>query len=1049
MPIILKELNLMNNQYNYIKKHWPAQPRSSRRKLIGESASGSNNTTVITGSGSQGGVTSHSELINIVSTADEYSEFANDIHLTAPDADALKRLAGVEIIESTMLGETIPTDKNIYSALSTDCRITKELGELLVDIDGMYLRKDIDDRAHGIITFDKKIGSATFLKGDGGKGWEILETGAALLDSAQIRSDIYLGGKIGSPSFASGFTGWGWEIDTPTASGTVDNWTVRKSMKVYELVYSQIYGLSGTSMVTDFNKIKDVTSLGDNRYQCTIDNMDGEMFMNLRAGDIVRLQKRDGWNIRYYYAEVESVTTDIFNLKVIDGEAAPVAGDVAFRMGSKTNKNRQGLIYMTSSDDYAPYIDVLDEIKGSRFTEDNTKVRIGNLRGIRVNGQPLDMYGIYINGGIFQHSTYYMDDGNTIEQQFVIMDGKLNSSIEEIRKDISDEKGNILRNSSFASNLNYWNASAIVHFINTDNGYLYLNDNFYTEKDQVADIYRDGTKNVLRIKQSEISQLNGVMNIPPHKDEEDLKTYSFSLYYKVLRSGTCELGIPGTELFLTEQLTESDSYQKISKIGKWNGRGDFKLKFTGEILIYGVSMFSDEMSDAIIKLETKIEQTSEYIKLLATKDYVDAETNEIYTHYNSQLSITAEQISGISTKVDNVNNKINTAGWITNADGVKLFAQEFNKTGVASSISQLNVKYNSISASVSGNEQNISAVRDLANSAANEATKALTAGVYGQEQYSQTSNPWNSWQSGTEYKHVGALWYNPSTGVTQRYTGTTGGNNWETVPNSVISAASYVLQNKDKWSLVVANFDSNGKPTESSGIVTTAYGNSLWVQKGGIISSINQSAESISINARKINLNGAFTANNTFKIDTSGFATMTGGKIASFNIGTDAITISKNNIYSGFGINTAPGTLGLNVPLWIRNHASSDTCIAAYFEAAGASDPLNNIALSIKGAISGLSLKVRRISATVTLDNNDVWVSCYNQSSIGIYLPSGPTVGKLIYLKNINGNNISINGNGKSINANNTVNSIASGTRGEIVMLVYDGQYWIAGYIKW
>ena len=168
-------------------------------------------------SGGEGGVTDNSQLTGIISTADKYSDDARDIHLTAGDADALKRLSTLEIIESGQLGEIYPTDKNIYSALSTDIRIAEELNDFLVDIDDMYLRKDIDDRAHGVITFDKKIGSTVYLDGYEGRGWEITNPGAVMIDSARVRSDIFIGGKFGSPSFASGFTGWGVEIDIPTA----------------------------------------------------------------------------------------------------------------------------------------------------------------------------------------------------------------------------------------------------------------------------------------------------------------------------------------------------------------------------------------------------------------------------------------------------------------------------------------------------------------------------------------------------------------------------------------------------------------------------------------------------------------------------------------------------------------------------------------------------------------------------------------------------------------------------------------------------------------
>ena len=550
-------------------------------------------------------------------------------------------------------------------------------------LDDRYLRKDIDDTAHGNITFDQSISSTIYLDGFDGKGWKIENTGLAELDGARIRSDVFLGGKIGSPSFASGFTGWGWEIDTPTASGTVDNWTVRKSMKVYELVYSQIYGLSGSVMITDFNKIKSVEPLGTNRYRCVIDDMDGEMFMNLRNGDIVRVQKRDGWNIRYYYGEVENVSSDAFDIKVIDGQDTPQEGDVCFRMGSKTDTNRQGLVYLTSSDDYSAYIDILDGIDGPSF-EGKTKVRLGNLRGLTVNGQPLNMHGIYINGGIFQHSTYYMENGNTMEQQFTIMDGKLESSIEAIRNDMSVENGNILRNSGFSTDTNYWTSTSTVHFIPVGDGFLWLPSAFYVDKESVADIYRDGSRNVLRIKNCSIRQINSVLNLPERSQEDtDPKEYSFSFFYRVLRAGTLTAGFSGSELYVSQTLEPSDNYQKLSKVAQWNEQGDFELSFTGEILIYAVSLFNDALADAVVKLETRIEQTEEYIKLLATKEYVDSENESVITRFESELQVTAEQISGISTKVNNINNTIETSGWITRAEGTNIFAKKEMENGSA------------------------------------------------------------------------------------------------------------------------------------------------------------------------------------------------------------------------------------------------------------------------------------------------------------------------------------------------------------------------------
>lgn len=552
---------------------------------------------------------------------------------------------GVYIVKKD--DSTAASDENVFSALRT----LYEINKAYVDISDMYLRKDIDDTAHGNILFDKKIGSSIFIDGWEGKGWEIQSTGAAILDSLRVRSDIYVGGNTGSPTFASGFTGWGWQIDTPTATGEMDNLFIRKTFTAYEIVYSQIYGLGGSQIVSDINKIARVEVMSD-RYRCYMDDMDGLMLMNLRKGDGVRIQTRTGTtSIKYLFGRCIGVDSDYFDIAIplIEGTGQPEAGDFALRWGNNEDTDRQGLIYLTTADSGAPFIDVYDGITDAS-TEGKLKARIGHLTGIRTQrGDQLSGYGAYLNGIYVENSTFILQNGDTIEQTFIAMNGKFESLIDSIRNDISAEGGNILVNSSFSQNTNYWTAANNVHFINVGGEYLWLDGSFYVEKDQVADIYNDNGQNVLRIRNTYILQQNAIMNIPDHTEEEE-KTYSFSLFYKVLRPGSCGFGIPGTELYHEEQLSESDSYQKLSKVGKWNGKGDFELRFTGEILIYGVGLFSDEIADAIVHLQTQITQNEEEIKLRATKDYVDAETGKIYTKYDTSLSLKADKAELTSFK---------------------------------------------------------------------------------------------------------------------------------------------------------------------------------------------------------------------------------------------------------------------------------------------------------------------------------------------------------------------------------------------------------------
>ena len=70
-----------------------------------------------------------------------------------------------------------------------------------------------------------------------------------------------------------------------------------------------------------------------------------------------------------------------------------------------------------------------------------------------------------------------------------------------------------------------------------------------------------------------------------------------------------------------------------------------------------------------------------------------------------------------------------------------------------------------------------------------------------------------------------------------------------------------------------------------------------------IIDTINNGTGNFSIDANKINLNGVVTANNNFKIDTDGSMQATAGTIANFNIGKFALA----------GLNVASGYRGLNI----------------------------------------------------------------------------------------------------------------------------------------
>ena len=74
------------------------------------------------------------------------------------------------------------------------------------------------------------------------------------------------------------------------------------------------------------------------------------------------------------------------------------------------------------------------------------------------------------------------------------------------------------------------------------------------------------------------------------------------------------------------------------------------------------------------------------------------------------------------------------------------------------------------------------------------------------------------------------------------------------------------------------------------------------VEKDGIVSAINQTAETIKISAAKINFNGLVTANNYFKINTDGSMEAKAGKIAGWKIETDGFSKGGMEIHNSGSI---------------------------------------------------------------------------------------------------------------------------------------------------
>ena len=894
------------------------------------------------------------------------------------------------------------------------------------ELNKKYLRKDVNDTAHGEIIFDKKIGSSIFLDGMDGKGWEIKADGSGIMEALKVRSDIYAGNKIGSISFAPGFTGWGTEIDIPTATGTFDNIFARKTFTAYEIVYSQIYALGGNQIVSDINKIGRVERLSD-RWRCYMDDMDGLMLMNLREGDGVKIQRRNGiTSTKYIFGRCIGISSDYFDVAypLIEGTGEPEAGDFAMRWGNDRDTTRQGLIYLTSADQGAPFIAVYDGITGVS-TQDTLKAQLGNLSMIRTkNGTQLKGYGAYLNGIYIENSSIYLDNGMTVEQQFYVMNGELRSEIEGVRNDMSLESGNILVNSTFGKDTNYWRSENEVHFINVGGDLLWIGGAFYSEKREVADIYRDGERNVLRLLGTTIYQSNANM-----KGDKAAGTYSYAFFYKVMRRGVLTVGFAGQELYDSLTLDPSDEYVKLSKAGKWDGTGDFRIGFTGEILIYGVSLFNDRLADAVIKLETRILQTEEYIKLLATKDYVDSETGAIYTKYDAELSVMAEEISArvteerfataqeaitlannaakaAQTAADNANQSVTSLNTYVDgafADGI---ITEAEAKAIEKYLNMVNTSKDSVTATYTKLYSNtyldgaaktgLKSAKDVLDSSISALISSInTAIADGKTTASEKADvdkkfaAFNSAMSSFESAVETANKYIQD--KLKDYT--------DTATNQVkVKLESDLSVQAGQIKGISTRVDNIRNEIDTAGWINTTQGNTLFAAKSlengdNIISYINQTATTNTIKAERIDLVGAVTFN-MFNTDVKNTINNASGNASSaLSKANDALSDASSAWAKAVLAESAAGTANTNASKAIQDAATAISNASKAVSTAGsAQNAINNLPswtkeASIIQALTSATVIVNGYIKTSMIDVDNLYVKklAANEGMVGAF----------------------------------------------------------------
>lgn len=431
--------------------------------------------------------------------------------------------------------------------------------------------------------------------------------------------------------FVDGMLGAGfqlWKGEDGRTYLTVDKLTVRQTMAVMELLIEKVRSVGGQICVSAANgRIKTVEESGEH-YLITFEQEN--MFVQ---HDLVRCQTFTGKDMRSYWVEVTDVTeTGIVVGKEEFEGVEPKEGDECVLMGNTANTDRQNMVLISATEDGQPRVDVMDGVNGKTFAN-CLRARLGNLDGIKDDKFPADRQpkgnGLYADNA-FLKGTFVLETGEDVKTRFEITEGKVQSAIDSVRNDFLSEKG-YLNNPTFASGLEKWNSENETVFFLVGNRWIWANGAALSKKGDGASVVTDMGRKVVRIRNKYIRQkhenLRFVPTFPTNSDgkKEALPVY-LSFFYRCAKAGTLKIGFENVDktgfadfnsMEVSEEIAATDGYVQYTCSGLWNGTGDFKLEFDGDIYLYMLVLSTDKIEALTYKYKTLFEQSERLVKISA------------------------------------------------------------------------------------------------------------------------------------------------------------------------------------------------------------------------------------------------------------------------------------------------------------------------------------------------------------------------------------------------------------------------------------------------
>lgn len=702
--------------------------------------------------------------------------------------------------------------------------------ELLKKTDGQYLSKVNDDQAAGLITFLKglkvgeiysfdaagniiassikadsvtvdKLASSNFNEGEQ-KGFtvavkdaetgkyrlcidEIIAWSIATLASLHVKGNSTFDGNLASKDYVSGFAGGkGWGIkNTPTQNvtgqlenrwtGEFDNLIVRGSLKVYEMIISQLLGENDNRIFTGMMEVDHYDPESGKIY---LDTQNGKLYNPFRKDDIILVQQYNGMpnssNDYYVTKSYELIISEAGCGNTADGEnrldwvkfenfsssmenATPAScikpKDTLVRVDNVSDPDRKGIMQIITVGSGAPYLDVMYGMK----TDPNNalKGRLGNLQGIK---HPI--FGQLSGFGEFLQNLYATGDfilrrtGESIDTKIQMLQNQFATRFAQTSYDVTEEN-NYLHNGQFLTvtgtdedlvidgwtvdeneDTEFWvdanglpvmaNGSATVsgnHRVSIDNvegrNVLHIENSGLKQSNSI--VRKPGTHKEYDLPSSEVEADKLAKTSEAYKEVQD-KLYVTAIVY-AKTAGQLTIGFsPCTAVSgkvnelasRTIDVAYSAEWQTIKFEGKWNGTGDFILRYTGDILISMITITDEPLSNLSKTVSTQILQTAANIKLLgsnidnvkgtvtklgieldaAKKEirlYVDEENEKLKESLHSEITVQAGRIDLINKWQSDTDTRM--SGIETDIENVRIYVDEQDKALDKSLRSQISI----------------------------------------------------------------------------------------------------------------------------------------------------------------------------------------------------------------------------------------------------------------------------------------------------------------------------------------------------------------------